>query len=187
MMGFARRGSWQLSITHTHRTRDEVRLGNAGIPLDLLNGDVLLDPTGISTDELELNLGGARNGFGGRLTARWRSSTEAASALDTLRFSDLTTVGLRLFADLGLQPIAREYPLLRGARLALIDTLRAAGWRTAAFTEGGYVSRHFGIDRGFERFEEEEGKTRLVLSPRPTQGTGTIERTFDAAIGISLR
>jgi len=120
MMGFARRGSWQLSITHTHRTRDEVRLGNAGIPLDLLNGDVLLDPTGISTDELEFNLGGARNGFGGRLTARWRSSTEAASALDTLQFSDLTTVGLRLFADLGLQPIAREYPALRGARLTLI-------------------------------------------------------------------
>lgn len=120
MMGFARRGSWQLSITHTHRTRDEVRLGNAGIPLDLLNGDVLLDPTGISTDEVEFNLGGARNGFGGRLTARWRSGTEASSSLDTLQFSELTTVGLRLFADLGLQPIAREYPLLRGARLAFI-------------------------------------------------------------------
>jgi hypothetical protein len=85
-----------------------------------LKGDVLLDPTGISTDELELNLGGARNGFGGRMTARWRSGTEATSALDTLRFSGLTTVGMRLFADLGLQPIAREYPLLRGARLALI-------------------------------------------------------------------
>ncbi|MGA0799731.1 MAG: TonB-dependent receptor plug domain-containing protein [Steroidobacteraceae bacterium] len=120
MMGFARRGSWQLSMTHTHRTRDEVRLGNAGIPLDLLNGDVLLDPTGIAKDELELNLGGARNGFGGRLTARWRSATEATSALDTLQFSALTTVGLRLFADLGLQPIAREYPSLRGARVAFI-------------------------------------------------------------------
>jgi arylsulfatase A-like enzyme len=65
---------------------------------------------------------------------------------------------------------------------SLLDALRAAGWRTAAFTEGGYVSRHFGIDRGFERFEEEEGKTRLALQPRPTQGAGTIERTFDAAI-----
>lgn len=65
---------------------------------------------------------------------------------------------------------------------SLLDPLRAAGWRTAAFTEGGYVSRHFGMDRGFERFEEEEGKTRLVLEPRPTQGSGTIERTFDAAI-----
>lgn len=120
MMGFARRGSWQLSMTHTHRTRDEVRLGNAGIPLDLLRGDVLFDPTGIAKDELEFNLGGARNGFGGRLTARWRSATEATSALETLQFSELTTVGVRLFADLGLQPIAREYPLLRGARLALI-------------------------------------------------------------------
>ena len=65
---------------------------------------------------------------------------------------------------------------------SLLDELQAAGWTTAAFTEGGYVSRHFGIDRGFERFEEEEGKTRLVLTERPTQGSGTIEGTFDAAI-----
>ena len=67
-------------------------------------------------------------------------------------------------------------------RTSLMDALRAAGWRTAAFTEGGYVSRHFGIDRGFEVFHEEEGKTRLVLDEKPTQGSGSIERTFDAAI-----
>jgi len=65
---------------------------------------------------------------------------------------------------------------------SLLDVLRAAGWSTAAFTEGGYVSRHFGMDRGFEVFHEEEGKTRLVVDQRPTQGTGNIERTFNAAI-----
>lgn len=65
---------------------------------------------------------------------------------------------------------------------SLLDVLRSAGWSTAAFTEGGYVSRHFGMDRGFEVFQEEEGKTRLVLDPRPTQGTGSIEHTFDGAI-----
>ncbi len=65
---------------------------------------------------------------------------------------------------------------------SLLDVLRASGWRTAAFTEGGYVSRHFGMDRGFESFQEEEGKTRLVIGERPTQGTGSVERTFDAAI-----
>jgi arylsulfatase A-like enzyme len=65
---------------------------------------------------------------------------------------------------------------------SLMERLREAGWSTAAFTEGGYVSRHFGIDRGFEVFQEEEGKTRLVLGERTTQGSGGIERTFDAAI-----
>jgi arylsulfatase A-like enzyme len=65
---------------------------------------------------------------------------------------------------------------------SLLEALRGAGWRTAAFTEGGYVSKHFGIDRGFETFQEEEGKTRLVLGGRPTQGSGGIERTFDGAI-----
>jgi arylsulfatase A-like enzyme len=84
--------------------------------------------------------------------------------------------------------LSARYPSRRvfsGGKLqaSLLDTLRAAGWNTAAFTEGGYVSRHFGMDRGFERFQEEEGKTRLALAPRPTQGSGTIERTFDAAIG----
>jgi arylsulfatase A-like enzyme len=65
---------------------------------------------------------------------------------------------------------------------SLLDVFRSAGWSTAAFTEGGYVSRHFGMDRGFDVFHEEEGKTRLVLTPRPAQGTGGIERTFDVAI-----
>ena len=39
-----------------------------------------------------------------------------------LRFADLATVNLRLFADLGQQPIAREHPFLRGTRVTLSVT-----------------------------------------------------------------
>jgi arylsulfatase A-like enzyme len=64
---------------------------------------------------------------------------------------------------------------------SLVEALRTAGYRTAAFTEGGYVSRHFALDRGFESFWEEEGKTFLARPGTP-RGAGSVERTFDAAI-----
>ena len=41
-----------------------------------------------------------------------------------LRFSDLTTVDVRLFADLGARPEARRNPWMRGARISLaVDNL----------------------------------------------------------------
>jgi arylsulfatase A-like enzyme len=36
----------------------------------------------------------------------------------------------------------------------LADDFAAAGFRTAAFTEGGYVSAPFGLDRGFDSFND---------------------------------
>jgi len=120
MMSFARRGSWQLSFSHTHRLADTVSLGSSGARLDLLNGNALFDSNGIASDELELQFGGARNGYGGRLVTRWRSGTVVRSADNALDFAALTTVNLRLFADLGLQPIAQTYPMLRGARVSLV-------------------------------------------------------------------
>jgi arylsulfatase A-like enzyme len=37
----------------------------------------------------------------------------------------------------------------------LPEVLRANGWRTAGFTEGGYVDGRYGFARGFEEFEDE--------------------------------
>ncbi len=37
----------------------------------------------------------------------------------------------------------------------LPEVLRNAGYRTAGFTEGGFVAGHFGFDRGFDRFDDE--------------------------------
>jgi arylsulfatase A-like enzyme len=54
---------------------------------------------------------------------------------------------------------------------SLVESLSAAGVRTAAFTEGGYFSASFGFDRGFGEFHEEH-----------YQFGGTIERTVDSAL-----
>lgn len=126
---FARQGSWQLALTHTLRQRDSVRLNNPNRSvLDLLGGDLLFNDRGSTQQEMELRLSGARNGYGGRLNARWQQGTRVNTGLivgaeppgtQGLRFADLTTVDLRLFADLGLQTFASDRDWLRGARVVV--------------------------------------------------------------------
>jgi arylsulfatase A-like enzyme len=74
----------------------------------------------------------------------------------------------------GEHPTARVYhgKLLRSGA----ERLRAAGFRTAAFTEGAYVSAHFGMDRGFETFQEETAP--IIDDPGPDVG---IAKTFARA------
>jgi arylsulfatase A-like enzyme len=73
-----------------------------------------------------------------------------------------------------------------GERLSssIVERLRAAGLETAAFTEGGFVSRAFDFDRGFAEFEEEEGAVRLVRPGEPVEAPGPesgIAHTFSRA------
>ncbi|MFM7396883.1 MAG: hypothetical protein ACKO42_07170 [Gammaproteobacteria bacterium] len=123
-LAFARRGSVQFSLSYTQRLQDEIALA-PGLPiLDLLDGDSLFDSGASARHELEVAVGANRDGFGGRLTTNWRSGSRVAGSAATqqgdLDFSSLTTVNLRLFADLGLQPWAQKYPSLRGARVSLV-------------------------------------------------------------------
>ena len=120
MLGFARRGNLQLSLAHTLRLSDTAKLAAGQRSLDLLNGDVLSESTALPKQEWELQFGGARNGFGGRLIVQWREAARARSAGSDLEFADFTTINLRLFADLGLQPPARDYPWMRGVRVSLV-------------------------------------------------------------------
>ncbi len=70
----------------------------------------------------------------------------------------------------------------RRLNTSLVETLLAAGYETAAFTEGGYVSAFFGFDRGFRSFDEAEGPVRLYVGGRTvTEKGGGIEQTFDRA------
>ncbi len=46
----------------------------------------------------------------------------------------------------------------------LAEVLRAAGWRTAAFTDGGYVAPSFGLGQGFQRFDSGGGGVQGVLA-----------------------
>ncbi|MEM7412949.1 MAG: sulfatase [Myxococcota bacterium] len=72
----------------------------------------------------------------------------------------------------------------RKLRRSFAEHFQAAGVRTAAFTEGGYVSRHFGFQRGFETYVEEEGPVRLVVGDAAAKNrrAGSVDRTFRQAI-----
>ena len=112
---------------HTLRLKDEILI-RPGVPvLDLLGGSAVGETGGRPRHQVDVQAGVSRNGLGARLNARWRSGTEiegSAFGGQDLRFSDLTTVNLRLFADLGQQPFARGRPWLRGSRVALsVDNL----------------------------------------------------------------
>jgi len=65
---------------------------------------------------------------------------------------------------------------------SLVERLRDAGFRTAAFTEGGYVSSYYGMDLGFGEFLEEEGAVHLTVGGSPVHArAGGIEETFRRA------
>ncbi len=81
--------------------------------------------------------------------------------------------------------LAGEYPTARvldeGLQMSLVEALRDAGWRTAAFTEGGFVSEHFGFERGFDEFREVQGKSHRFTPVDPTQQKAAIDTTFAGA------
>jgi arylsulfatase A-like enzyme len=52
---------------------------------------------------------------------------------------------------------------------SLVEAIEKAGYRTAAFTEGGFVSRHWGMDRGFQHYFEK---------PHTKDSTHEIDETF---------
>lgn len=83
--------------------------------------------------------------------------------------------------------LAGRYPsaeTLHGMlRESLVESLRDAGLRTAAFTEGRFVSRYYGIDRGFEEFSEVVGELHAdAAGSVGNENEGGIEATFGAAI-----
>lgn len=69
--------------------------------------------------------------------------------------------------------------IMRRSRLvsSLVERFRLGGYRTAAFTEGGYVSSAFGFELGFDDFWEERG--RIVAAPGADSGAA---RTFAKAV-----
>jgi iron complex outermembrane recepter protein len=118
-------GSFQVSLFHTLRLTDEILI-RPGVPvLDFLNGSAAGSGGGQPEHQVDLQTAVQRNGLGARLTARWQSGTEIRGvAGQDLTFGAVTRVNLRLFADLGQQPIARRHTWLRGARVTLtLDNL----------------------------------------------------------------
>ena len=84
--------------------------------------------------------------------------------------------------------LAGEYPSRvtgAGSKLtrSLVETLEHAGVRTAAVTEGGYFSRAFGMDLGFDDYVEEEGSVQILADgeAQDPNAPGGIARTFRRA------
>ncbi|WP_310498163.1 TonB-dependent receptor [Sandarakinorhabdus sp.] len=120
-------GRVQLALFHTVRFQDEILI-RPGLPvLDLLNGSAVGSRGGQPRHEVEMRLGAGRRGLGARVSVNWQSATQVlvdptggTQSPDDLRFSDLTTVNLRLFVDLGQRPeVLRKAPWLRGSRISL--------------------------------------------------------------------
>jgi len=90
--------------------------------LDLLDGDSLGGGAGPSRHEVEVQAGFSQSGYGLRLTGEWKSASHVNGVTgipsSQLRFGDLATVNLRLFANLSQMPsLVEKVPFFRGARL----------------------------------------------------------------------
>jgi iron complex outermembrane receptor protein len=118
-------GALQFAVFHTLHLKDEILIRH-GVPvLDLLNGSATGNG-GQPRHGVDVQAGYSKNGYGARLNAKWQSGTEVDGGPlgEDLTFSDMTTVNLRVFADLGMQPWAREHTWLRGMRASLsVDNL----------------------------------------------------------------
>ncbi|TPG22630.1 TonB-dependent receptor [Sphingomonas koreensis] len=117
-------GRLQFAVYHTWRLEDQVHIRD-GLPLlDLLNGGSSGVGGGQPRHEIEVQAGYSNNGLGVRLSADWQSGTHvdggSGAMPRTLDFSPLTTVDLRLFADLGNQRgFVQKHPWARGMRVTL--------------------------------------------------------------------
>lgn len=114
-------GRLQLSVFHTLTLKDEVRI-RPGLPvLDYLDGEALDGNGGRPQHQLEVEGGYFNNGLGARLSANWRSGTEIEGGESgDLRFSPLTRVNLRFFANLGERfDLLAKAPWLRGTQVRL--------------------------------------------------------------------
>jgi arylsulfatase A-like enzyme len=69
----------------------------------------------------------------------------------------------------GRYPRRRTQPRTVVAGETLASSLRAAGFRTAAFSENPYVTAPFGFDQGFDEFHEYFPKSLLDERPRDYQ------------------
>lgn len=119
-------GRLQFALYHTWHFQDSVLI-RPGLPvLNRLTGDVTGAGGGQPRHELEGQIGYSNAGLGARLSGNWQSATTAkaaaSSAIGDLRFSDLTTFDLRLFADLGQMPSLIGKGWARNMRLTFAVT-----------------------------------------------------------------
>lgn len=63
----------------------------------------------------------------------------------------------------GIAPSESTDNVLHENRETLAEVLQAAGYRTAAFTDGGWVRAKFGFDQGFDLYDDSAGHLVTIL------------------------
>jgi len=120
-------GRWQISVFHTIRLEDRIKIRDGVDELDLLNGSAVGSSGGSPRHEFEINGGWFNNGIGFRLDGKHQVATRVSGGLtgSDLRFSDLTTLNLRLFVNLDDRgSLTEKVPFLKGSRIAFkIDNI----------------------------------------------------------------
>ncbi len=133
--GFGGRGGqgsgFQISIYDTIRFSDDILLRPGTPRLDLLNGSAVGGFGGSPRHSVELESGVFQNGVGIRLSGNYQSATNVRGSIvpgstsGDLNFSDLLTLGTRLFINFdSRKSLIERVPFLKGSRLVLrIDNL----------------------------------------------------------------
>jgi hypothetical protein len=90
------------SFYHTWRLRDEFLISQGLAKLNLLDGAAIDPRGGTPRHELELQAGVFKKGLGARVTINWRGGTTLrdTGGSGVLKFSDLATLNVNLFANL---------------------------------------------------------------------------------------
>jgi iron complex outermembrane receptor protein len=148
--GRPRGGRWQLSAFHTIRFQDRIQIRPGIDELDLLNGSAIGSTGGSPRHEFEINGGWFNNGLGFRIDGKHQVATRVNGGLtgSDLRFSDLTTLNLRLFVNLDDRgSLTEKLPFLKASRIAFkvdnifddIQTIRDGNGLIPLSYQTGYV------------------------------------------------
>lgn len=121
--GRGRASRWNLSVYHTWRFTDEVRIAEGTPVLDQLEGDAITSG-GVPRHSVEMEGGLFKNGYGLRLKGEWnapaRVNGSGLPGSSDLRFGSTFMLDARLFADLGRnESLVAKVPFLKGSRLSL--------------------------------------------------------------------
>lgn len=126
-MGRRSGGHWRLSAYHTIRLDERVKIRPGVEELDLLDGSAIGSSGGSPRHKFELEGGWSYNGLGFRLKGQHETATRVNGGLtgSDLRFSDLTTLNLRVFMNFDNRGnLTEKVPFLKGSRLSFkIDNI----------------------------------------------------------------
>lgn len=160
-------GRWSISVFHTIKLEDSIRLA-ANLPkLDLLDGAAVDDAGGSRRHSVEFNGGWAYMGVGFRFFGDWRGegkiigSTTGVPGATDLYFDDVLTFNLRGFLSFDARPKwVKQAPFLKGSRLVLrVDNLTdsvqevrdGAGRTPEAYQRALLIGRGRSVELGFRK------------------------------------